>query len=197
MLSSQFHWWIYCEFRVIARLCCLWQHLDTEGTSGEGRSWISAILEFCRLGDMRVKRAEIRLYWQENNWLFCGNKAKERGGKWTQEEKAEILGRPGWSGNQRSWGPRRSMSWTPWGRKLQDNAVMGLGGVQGSSRQYLGQQGLNCHKRIYLRNYFYLFICLYWVLDVACRIFGCGMWDLVPVRLNLWAFCFGSMESWH
>ena len=28
--------------------------------------------------------------------------------------------------------------------------------------------------------YFYLFIWLHWALVAACRIFGCGMWDLIP-----------------
>ena len=31
-----------------------------------------------------------------------------------------------------------------------------------------------------LKKEFYLFIWLYRVLVLACRVFSCGMWDLVP-----------------
>lgn len=58
MLSSQFHWWIYCEFRVIAGLCdCLCQHLDNWGDIWRRQSWIYLSLEFCQVGDMKVKEA--------------------------------------------------------------------------------------------------------------------------------------------
>ena len=42
----------------------------------------------------------------------------------------------------------------------------------------LEEESMSLH--IFLSIYVYLVIWLRQVLDVACRIFSCGMWDLVP-----------------
>ena len=171
MLSSQFHWWIYCEFRVIARLCCLWQCLDTWGYIWRRQSWICLSLEFCRWAAWRENEQGHLVYWKENNqklvlWKqgWKGRQVKP-GGRKLKSWKDLV-----WARDQRSWGPTEVNELDSMKVKSCKTMKSWCWEVFKEGTSQCLVQGLNCHKHIYFKN-----ISINYLFVLGLR---CGMQNL-------------------